>query len=94
MKLVSVLVVTMFLSFGAAAQTTSKATPKRTVAKTHQKQKIKKAKTIKLKTKAENTDVTTLVDEKAHKAKWSFDEMLKRRLEIDAEEGESQQRVD
>lgn len=83
----------MILSFSAAAQTTGNAAEKRTVAKIQQKTKGQKVKSSGSKPAvAENRDVTTLRDEKAYKAKWTFEEMLKRRLEIDAEDGERQKR--
>ena len=94
MKLVTLAIVAMFISFSAPAQTGSKELQKRTVQKIQQKKKSKTAKFDRPKATAQNTDVTTLTDERAHKAKWSFEEMLKRRLEIDAEEGERQQGIE
>jgi len=88
MKIVSLVITAMILSLSAPAQTTGKSAQKRTVAKVQQKTKARKAKSLKLKTAAENAEVITLNDEKSHKAKWTFEEMLKRRLEIDAEDGE------
>ena len=83
----------MIISFGAPAQTTGHTAQKRTVVKTQQKTKKQKTKTSETKAAAaEGVDITTLKDEKAHKAKRSFEEMLRRRLEVDAEEGERQQR--
>jgi len=86
MKFVT-LIVAMIVSLSAAAQTTRRATEKST-AHGQQKTSGRKAKLSRAKASAAATDeVITLTDEKAHKAKWTFEEMLKRRLQIDAEEG-------
>jgi hypothetical protein len=92
MKFVSLVVAAMIISFGADAQTTRGAAEKSAVAHKQQKPKGGKVKPSRKKsTTAATNEVITLTDEKAHKAKWTFEEMLKRRLEIDAEEGVTQQ---
>ena len=89
MKFVSLLITAMILSMSAPAQTTGKSVKKTAVAKVQQK-KSKKATSLKFKpVNAGNAETITLNDEKAHKAKWTFEEMLKRRLEIDAEDGKT-----
>ncbi|HEV7330228.1 MAG TPA: hypothetical protein VGN63_04250 [Flavisolibacter sp.] len=88
MKFVSLVILTMMISVGAAAQTTGDATPKKPVANVQQKGKDGKAKPA----AAKDGTVTTLRDEKAYQAKWTFEEMLMRRLEIGAEEAQSKQR--
>jgi hypothetical protein len=80
----------MIISFSAGAQSTGNATKSRVV-KIQQKTKKQKKGPPQLKGAA-NTDLTTLQDEKAHKAKWTFEEMLQRRLEIEAEEGQKARR--
>lgn len=93
MKFVSLVIAAVMLSFSADAQSAPDAAEKRTVGNTQQKPKSQKAKFRKAKsTAAKNVDVVTLTDERAYKAKWTFEEMLKRRLEIDAEDGKKQQR--
>lgn len=88
MKFVSLVVAVIMMSFSASAQTTRDASKESAVAQVQQK-KNGKAKSSKSKIgTAVNTDVITLRDEKSHKAKWTFEEMLKRRMEIDAEKGE------
>lgn len=82
------MIAAMILSFSAAAQTTGDEAGKRTAGKTQQKQKAQKAKSSRKKSSAKNNGVTTLSDEKTYKAKWTFEQMLMRRMEIDAEEGE------
>ena len=97
MKFVTLAVMAIMISFGAASQTTRTAPQKSAVTQVQQKKKVQKAKSSKTKLSASKKgDVTTLTDEKAYKAKWSFEQMLLRRLEIDAEESErqSQQRID
>ncbi|GAA4728507.1 hypothetical protein [Flavisolibacter ginsenosidimutans] len=87
MKFVTLVVAAMIVSFSASSQTTHRAAPKSTVQK-QQKTKSGKAKPSRTKSSAAKTDeAITLTDEKAHKAKWTFEEMLKRRLQIDAEDG-------
>lgn len=89
MKFVSLVVVAVMFSMGAFAQTTPAAAKKRTATNTQQTAKERKAKPSETKARAAKHDeVTRLTDEKAHKAKWTFEQMLQRRLEIDAEEGE------
>jgi hypothetical protein len=89
MKFVTLVIIAMTISFGAPAQTSGTAAQKRTVAKTQQKTKGGKAKSSGSKAAAaKNGDATTLSDEKSYKAKWTFEQMLMRRLEIDAEAGE------
>jgi hypothetical protein len=87
MKFVTLVISAMIISFNAAAQTTGHAAQKRTAAKVQQKAQGRKAKSFTPKATAEDADVTTLKDERAYKAKWSFEEILKRRQEIDAENG-------
>lgn len=89
MKFVSLVVISMIFSIAASAQNAPVATEKRTAAQNHQKIKVKKARSVKKKTPvAKGEDVITLNDEKSYKAKWTFEEMLKRRLEVDAAENE------
>jgi hypothetical protein len=87
MKFVNLMITGLFLSFSAAAQTTDSAAQKTTVANVQPPAKSKKAKAARAKATADTT-VYTLVDVRTYKAKWSFEQMLQRRLEIDAEEGE------
>jgi hypothetical protein len=88
MKFVSLMITGLFITFSAAAQTTDTSTvQKTTVANVQPPTKGKKAKAARAKAAADTT-VTILADEKSYKAKWSFEQMLQRRLEIDAEEGE------
>ena len=87
MKFVTLVVIGILISFGASAQTTDSKAENRTATQKQQKTKGKKAKQAKTKVLApKNVDVVTLTDEKAHKAKWTFEEMLRRRLEVDAED--------
>lgn len=89
MKLVSLVATCMFISFSAAAQTSSKAANKSSVAHVQKKAKVAKSKSSTTKVAgAKNVDVTTLTDEKSYKAKWTFEQMLQRRLEVDAEDAE------
>ena len=97
MKTVNLIVTVMMLSFGAAAQTTPSAAPKRTVAPPQKKTKdpkVKRSGTIV--GTVENTAITTLTGEKSDKAKGSFEQVLLRRLEIDAAraDGERQQQME
>ena len=86
MKFVTLILIGMMISFSATAQSTSN-TAEKTATQKQQKTKGKKAKPAKTKVLAlKNVDVVTLTDEKAHKAKWTFEEMLRRRLEVDAED--------
>jgi uncharacterized protein YxeA len=86
MKTVSLVVTAMMLFIGAAAQTIRSAAPKRTVAHLQQKTKKHKVKLSATTASAgKNGEVVTLWDETAYKAKAGFEEMLMRRLEIDAE---------
>jgi hypothetical protein len=88
MKFVSLMITGLFITFSAAAQTTDSSTAKKTtVANVQPPAKGKKAKAARAKAAADTT-ITTLVDVRTYKAKWSFEQMLQRRLEIDAEEGE------
>lgn len=83
MKFVTLVVAAMIISFSASSQTTRGAAHKSTA--THSQQKSQKVKSARSKSSAAKTDETiTLTDEKAHKAAWTFEELLKRRLEIDA----------
>ncbi len=89
MKFVSLVIVVLMISCSAAAQTTRHAAEKGGVVKTQQKLKSGKAKTARTKgSPAKNGDVVTLTDETSNKAKQSFEQLLMRRLEVDAEEGE------
>lgn len=88
MKFVSLLIIVSMISFGASAQTASDTAENSKVVKTQKKAKKQKALLKKKLRSAKNSDVTTLSDEKAYKAKWTFESMLMRRLEIDAAEGE------
>ena len=88
MKFVSLVIAAMMFSFSASAQTTDSAAGKKTEVKTQQKKKGGKAKSGTKVAAQKNSDVTTLTDERTYKAKWTFEEMLKRRMEIDAEKGE------
>jgi hypothetical protein len=93
MKFVTLVMAAMIISFSCAAQTTGDAAQKRTAAKIQQKTKGQKAKPSGSKAAAtKKVDVTTLTDEKAYKAKWTFETMLMRRMEIDAEAAQRQQR--
>ena len=89
MKFVSLVVSAMILSVGASAQPSDRAAKKEPVAKTAPKAKKQKPKLQGKKSAADQTaDVITLTDEKAYQAKSSFERMLLRRIEVDAEEGE------
>jgi|GEM_PF-6683641 len=89
MKFVSLVLTVMLISFGASAQTTRNASEKSAIAQAQKKTKFQKAKSSRTKAAAaKNSEVTTLTDERTYKAKWTFEEMLKRRMEIDAEKGE------
>ena len=91
MKFVTLALAAMIVSFTASAQTSRNATAKSTA---HNGQKTKSGKVKSPGTTssaAKNDEAITLTDEKAHKAKWTFEELLKRRLEIDAKESTTQQ---
>ena len=92
MKFVTLVMAAMIISFGAAAQATGDPAQKRTVAKVQQKTKGQKAKSRSKAAAGKNVGVTTLTDERAHKAKWTFEQMLMRRMEIDAEDAQRQQK--
>ena len=92
MKFVTLVMAAMIISFSCAAQTTGNAAQKRTAAKIQKKTKSQKAKSGSKAATAVNADVITLTDEKAYKAKWTFETMLMRRMEIDAEAAQRQQR--
>ena len=96
MKFVSLVIAAMILALGADAQTANGKTEKTTVVKQQKKTKGKKAKSSRTKSTAlKNSELIQLTDEKSYKAKWTFEEMLKRRLEIDAEdESVTQQQKD
>jgi hypothetical protein len=88
MKFVTLIAATLIFSASASAQTTRAAAKKSTAAHTQLKTRRGKAKSSRTKSTAAATgEVITLTDEKAHKAAWTFEEMLKRRLEIDTAEG-------
>lgn len=88
MKFVTLMVTALVLSLSTAAQNTPEASPRKTVTQKQQKKKSPQAKSSRAKApSAKNTAVTVLVDEKSHNAKWSFEQMLARRMEIDAEDG-------
>lgn len=90
MKFVSLMIAAMFLTLGADAQSANGKTVKTTVVKQQKKTKGKKVKSSHTKSTAlKDSELIQLTDEKSYKAKWTFEEMLKRRLEIDAEDVET-----
>jgi hypothetical protein len=93
MKFVSLVIIATIFSFGASAQTAADVTEKNTVAKVQQKKKTAKAKASRTKRWAKGGETTTLSDERSYKAKWTFEQMLKRRMEIDAEDGEKKRQL-
>ncbi len=86
--MVSLVIMATIVSFSASAQTTDGRAKKRAVAKIQQKATIRQVKTP----TAETGGITVLYDEKAYKAKRSFEEMLTRRLAVDAEEAEAKRK--
>lgn len=93
MKFVSLVIIATIFSFGASAQIVAGVTEKNTVAKVQQKKKTAKAKTSRSKRWTKGGETTTLSDERSYKAKWTFEQMLKRRMEIDAEDGEKKRQL-
>lgn len=94
MKFVSLVIIATIFSFGASAQTAVDVTEKEnSVAKVQQKKKTAKAKASRTKRWAKGGETTTLSDERSYKAKWTFEQMLKRRMEIDAEDGEKKRQL-
>jgi len=90
MKFVSLVIAAMILSLGADAQTANGKTEKTTIVKQQKKTKGKTVKSSRTKSTAlKNSELIQLTDEKSYTAKWTFEEMLKRRLEIDAEDVET-----
>lgn len=81
----------VFLSSGLAAQSASEPAEKDVVAKSGQK--TGKAEPIEeIAMTAKSDEVITLTDNRNYKAKSAFEQMLLRRLEIDAELGEKERR--
>lgn len=86
MKFVSLVVTAILLSLGASAQEAGSAAEKEPVIKTEKKTRKQKAKLSDKKGLApKEAHVITLTDEKAYQAKSSFEQILLRRIEVDAE---------
>ncbi len=90
MKFVSLVITTLVLTLGADAQTVTDKRERTTVVKQQKNTKGKKAGSSRTKsTAAKGTERIQLTDERSYRAKWTFEEMLNRYLEMNAKDAEA-----
>lgn len=93
MKFVTLVISTIIFSATASAQTTQSA--KKSTAHSQQKIKLHKPKSSPAtRALAKKDETITLTDEKSYRAKWSFEEMLLRAVEVDAARGAAKQQTE